>query len=329
MANNVVLTNIDYTYPGKLSEQVLIDPAINAPDIQSLFTVRTGIAYKEQLNTAAQLGKILKGGQGCNSVVTGDPVNITNRTLETCEWEFYLEQCADVFNSTILGEVARMGFDRWNLVGNQLGKVIESLVSDSLHSDLFRTLSFGDTSSGDPYYNACDGLWTVLFAGAASYEVTAVNDNITTLSASDTAGYLLALFEGADILLKQLPANQKAFYVTGNVYEKLMQHYEDVAADGGFTQREENGVLQLRYRGIPVIHFYAWDNWIDVDNLGTNVRILYTTPANHVIGLEDGATSAFDFWYDKADKYNKIRGSFKLGYNYVHNKLQAISYGNI
>jgi hypothetical protein len=131
-------------------------------------------------------------------------------------------------------------------------------------------------------------------------------------------------------VLKQLPADQKRFFVTGNVYESLMAYYENNANSGGFVEREEDGVMRLFYRGVPVIPLYAWDDWISTDNLGNNVRILYTTPENHVIGVQEAATIGNTrFWFDPNTNLNKIYSRFKLGYNYVFSKLQAVSYGNV
>lgn len=329
--SNVLNPNFDYTYDGKLSTEVFIQPAVQNPDITSLFRVVPGINFKQQFNITTPLGKVMKGAQGCGvPVVTGDPVNIENRTVEVCDWEMYLEQCHDTFQATIMGELLRANVNEPDLVGTQLGSIIGGMVRDTISRDIFRIFSFGDTASGDPYYNKCDGLWPKLIAGAASYDVTAVNTSISSLAAADIKTEFQNLWTGADIILKQLPNNQKNFYVTGNVYESLMGYYEGNANAGGFVTREENGVQQLFYRGVRVIPLYAWDNWIDTDNLGNNVRILYTTPMNHIIGVQEARTMGDTrFWYDPNTNYNKIRARFKLGYNYLHGKLQAISYGNV
>ena len=328
---NVINPNFDYTYDGDLSTEVFIQPAVNHPDILQVFRVLNGINYKQQINITTPLGKVMKGSQGCGTpTVTGDPVNITNREVAVCDWELYLEQCHDTFQATVLGELLRNNVNEPDLVGTQIGNLIQGMVRDAISRDIFRVFSFGDTSSGDPYYNNCDGLWTKLFAGAASYAVTAVNTNITSLAAADIKTEFKNLYTGAEIILKQAPANMKRFFVTGNVYESLMDYYETNANAGGFVAREENGVMNLYYRGIQVVPLYAWDDWIAADNLGNNVRILYTMPENHVVGVQEGRTMGDTrFWYDPNTNYNKIRARFKLGYNYVHDKLQAISYGNV
>ena len=333
MANNTVLTNFDYTYDGILATDVLYKPAVMNPDTMSLFRVRPGIKSKLQLHMINPLGKIVKGDQGCGTKsVTGDAVSLTNRTLEVCTMETYLEQCADVFEGTVYESALRSGVDINDLTGTGIQTIIQNIVLQSLQREVFRIFSFGDTTSpaGDPaYYGMCDGLWSRLFAGEASYAVTKV-DTIASHTPATVQGYFKNLYEGAPILLKQMAPGQKGFYVTGNIYEALVSAYESTTESGGFVIRTENGVQSISYRGIPVNVFYAWDNWIASDNLGNNSRILYTTQENHVIGIEEASNqSRTKIYFDEDDELLKVKAKFKLGYNYVHDELQAISYGNV
>ena len=59
--SNVLNPNFDYTYDGKLSTEIFIQPAVQNPDITSLFRVVTGINYKQQFNITTPLGKVMKG----------------------------------------------------------------------------------------------------------------------------------------------------------------------------------------------------------------------------------------------------------------------------
>lgn len=336
---NTLNPNFDYTYDGVLATQLFYDPIVSHPDIRQLFTVRR-VRFKEQLPIVAALGKVLQGAQGCGTLsTTADAVNITNRTIETCPGEFYLEQCADTFEQTVLDEAQRTGESWYDMLGTPLGRAVQRVINDSAAQDVFRVFSFGDTTSpaGDPsYYGWCDGMWTRLFAGESSYAVKKV-DSISTLDQSDgtrALDYLRNLHEQADIVLKQIPESRKRFFVTGNVYENLMTTYENLASTGGgLTAKIENGVTSLMFRGIPVVPVYAWDKWIDIDNLGNNTRIIYTTPENHVAGLLDpgvgGSQVTFRQWFDPNTNYNKFFGRFHIGYNYIHDELQAISYGNV
>ena len=104
--SNVINPNFSYTFPGNLTSEIFLEPAVQHPDLLSVFRVITGVNYKQQLNIGRILGKVLKGAQGCGTLTrTADPVEVFNRELEVCQWEMYLEQCYDTFQQTILGEV--------------------------------------------------------------------------------------------------------------------------------------------------------------------------------------------------------------------------------
>lgn len=263
---------------------------------------------------------------------TGSVSDITDREIEVVELEMYLEQCYSAFENTILEEATRSGLDVADLSGTDIQSIINELISSALTTDFFRVLSFGDSGSVSDYYDAMDGIWTKLIAAeAAGSEVKKIAD-ITALNQTDGSralDYMRSMYSGADIVLKQLPASEKKFFVTGNVYENLMETYEDAGMEnGGLVQRVENGVESLRFRGIDVVPVYAWDAHIAADSLGNPVRILYTTPDNHVIGVENANDrNAFRVKYDDDIDTMKYRGKFKLGYNFVHGGFSMYAIG--
>jgi hypothetical protein len=336
MASNVLLTDFDYVYPGQLATNVLIKPALEHPDALQLFRVLTGIRSKRVLHLVNQLGKTVKGAQLCGNtrVPTGEGVSITNRTLEVDKLELYLEQCYDVFENTVMEELLKTGVEEADLSGTVIQGIINELIATNLKSEFFRLFSFGDKDSGiNDYYNSVDGLWPTLIDAATTYEVQREAD-ITALSQTvgeRTFDYLRTIHENAPILLKQVPNNQKKFYVTGKMYENLMTTYEDTdMAAVGITARVENGVMSLMFRGIDVVPVYAWDQWIEADGLGNNCRMLYTSTDNHVIGIENASDrDAYRVRLDEDLDIMKYRAKFKLGYNFVFGDFTVIKIGNV
>jgi hypothetical protein len=143
--------------------------------------------------------------------------------------------------------------------------------------------------------------------------------------------YLRELWEGAPLILRQIPPARRVFAVTENVFNNLLQTYQDKTLDGGgLLLLTENGRQALSFNGVPVVAFPSWDADIEADSLGNNVRILYTTLENHVIGIDATSDdSKYMIWVDEyTDEYN-IRMKYKMGYQYILSDLQAISYGNI
>jgi hypothetical protein len=330
--STLIGTDFDYTYNGKETTDIFINPSIMTPEVQSLFTVLPGVKSSQQLSLLSAPTKIVKAYSGCSETwtATGAKTSVTNRTLTTAEMEVRLDWCKDDFDNTILENLLASGTGA-NDATPQVKSLIQNIVLDGMRQDNFRMLSFGSTSGG-VYYNPYNGLWPTLIAGESTYEVTKV-DSISALN--QTVGtraldYFQALFEESPIYLKQMAVNEKAFYVTGNVYDNYLKTLETLNSSEGGWKATQDGILRPSYRGIPIYGFYEWDNWIEADTLGNNTRILYTTPKNHVVGTEKLTDSkGLSIWYEKKDRTVYVDAQFKMGYQYRHDALQAISYGNV
>lgn len=335
---DIVTVNFDYTYNGKESTDLIFCPSVQVPALQQLFTIRTGIKCKEQIALTGYLSKIVKAYSTCDRTLTGTGIDWENQTLEVAELEFWIEQCKDTFECTILGELLPDGVQSFEL-GSTIRGWITNLIKDALARDNFRIISFGDTTSVSTDYNQLDGLWAKLIAGETGYCVTKV-DSIGTgaLAAGAALTYLRNLYQGTatatvPIQLKQVENNMKYFAVTGSIYENLLTSYESNTtgsdAQFGMLQKGPQGFLQ--FRGIDIYPIYAWDEaLLDTANplFGTvSHLILYTTKMNHVVGMarasDQGAVSQ---WYEKKDRKYYFEGNYKMGYNYICCDLQAISY---
>ena len=88
--------NLDYTYPGKLSTEVFLNPALQSPEIQSLFDVRSDVRNKEQINIAGPFDRFVLADDGnCNQSPQPDKVNLLIVTgkqgLEKPQLRVYLD----------------------------------------------------------------------------------------------------------------------------------------------------------------------------------------------------------------------------------------------
>ena len=326
---DVLGLDFDYTYPGKLSTDVFVKPSIDTPDL-SIFRILTDIQSKQQLNLRNNLSKIVKAYSGCGDrTVTGTGLNITNRTLEVTELEMFVTECKDALETSVFEAGLNAGIERNDLTNTFVNQFITDMTTDALRRDLFRIFSFGDTASGSADYSMLDGLWTRLIAGVATYDVKRIGGDISgALSAGDGVNLLQQNYVGAEIILKQVPNDQKAFLVTGTIFENVQASYES-SVNG--TERQftmlTDGVDGLKYRGIPLIPIYAWDSAIEADELGAPNRILYTELDNHVIGVNRASDlDRVDAWYDRDTRFYKIEAQMRLGYNYVFGGLTTISY---
>lgn len=344
---SVVEDSFNYTYDGQLSTDLIYKPTVSVPDITRVFTVRQGVRSKQQLLLAGFLSdKIIKTYQGCKGMelTSTEQANIFNRTLEVTQLEVLLEQCADTFDETILEEWKNLGVTSESIEGTQFQTILLKLLIDAMGRGLFRIFSWGDTTALSADYNQLDGLWTRLIASesvpsespvtAGAYCGVRVND-ITALT--QTAGqraidYLRTLWEAQSSILRQIPASEKAFFVTPNIIDNLATYLEERSGVDVAIQYLENGKPSYTFRGVPIVEVTAWrDHLEDPDNpyFGSiNTTILFTTPKNHIIGLSSAAAQReTKLWYSWDKNVNYVKALPEMGYNYAHCDLQVFSYG--
>lgn len=328
MSDVVLNANLNYTWNGEVPREVFLDPTVQTPDIQNLFTIQQRVKSKWQIHTAAALNKVTKADDGCGLSDTGTGIDITNTTLEVADLEIYLTQCADVFKDEVWETSLRTGTAINDLSGTDIQRnIIQPLISDVAARDMFRILSFGDTGSGDPDINQLDGLWTKMIAGVASYCVQQSSVSFgATLTDGEALSGLKASYEEAAIVLKQKSNTEKAFYVTGSVFENYQASLETKEGTEAGWKVIQDGVQRLYYRGIEVIPVYAWDETIAADGLSNPHRILYTTKANHIAGFDVSRDAmSIKTWYSDDDDIMKYLTRYKMGYQYIHCDLQIIT----
>ena len=330
---SVVTTDFDYTYDGQIATEVLYKPSVLTPDITQLFKVITGIKNKYQLTLGPVLSNVVKQYSGCEVRTASSGVALTNRTLTVNELEVFVEECKDTWENTIYEQFLASGVDANDIgASDVIRTIIDTIVIDAMRRDNFRLFSFGNPNSSDANINSMTGMWTRLFAGVQDSYCVKRQDNIAVLNQTEgtrAIDYFRNLIEGAPIILKQIPRNEKALFVTGNVYENFQTNLENADQNANGVQLVTKGDSgMILYRGIEVIPIYAWDDAISVYSLGNASRILYTWKQNHVIGVDRTADQgAVRGWYEKKDRKYFIEGQYKMGYNYVHCDLSSVSYG--
>lgn len=336
-------TNFTYTYPGILTTEVFFKPVEDSPAISDLAIIDQGISYKKQYNVLPQMSKILKPYAGCARTYDGTQ-EITNKTLQTAEFEANLQWCKDDFTNALTNsynylsqELLKNGIDSFDPSGTPVATMINRLIDEALRQDVFRRICFADTASSSADFDTIDGIWTQLVgdAGTAStycVKKASVSLGTAALSAGEALTALEAVYIESTNLLKAVPSNKKAFFVTGSVWDN---YFNSLAANGAVTEQAFSnlvkGVSSLTYKGIPVIPVRIWDTMLeDADNpLNATTRhlILYTTKDNHIVGVENsGDLNKVEGYYDRKDRKYYFEADMKFGYMYLHCDLQTIAY---
>lgn len=345
-AVSILETNLGYTWNGVLSQEVFFKPTLSTPAIADIFTVDLGSSFQKQYHIAPNMDKVLKPYTGCGQAVTGSAYDITSKRIQLKPFQMHEGFCKDDFTNLLTGAYNQLAQD-WLKTGNAsydpagtpIDRMITDALKDALRRDVWRRISFGDTTSSDLDYNQIDGLWQSLIdqSGASNYCVFASKTNFGTGALSATAAYneLIAIFKGSSNLLKEqgIDKGKGRFLVTRSVWENL---YDTYTGTGAVTElafkNAQDGLGNLTFRGIPVIPITIWDDFLaEADNpltATTRHLIAFTVKENHILGVENTADlDKIESWYEMKDQKRYYRANMTMGFlGAIHCDLTTISY---
>lgn len=345
-AVSVLETNLNYTWNGVLSTDLFFKPTISSPALSDIFMIDLGASDKKRYHIAPVMNKVLKPYSGCDQAVTGSSFDITSKVIQLKPFEMYEKFCKDDFTNQLTGsynvlaqEWLKTGTDSFDPAGTPIDKMIIKLLKDALRRDIFRRVSFGDTTSASADWNQIDGLWQSLIdqSGASNYCVQRVGAALGTgtLAAGTAQAYFENIFNNSSDLLKDysIDSGRGQFLVTRSVWEN---YYTTLAASGAVTEAAfenlQKGITRLTFRGIPVVNVNLWDDQLkDATNpLSATTRhlIAYTVKDNHVLGVENNSDlDKIDSWFEKKDNARYYRSNMTMGFlGAIHCDLTSISY---
>ncbi|HET6224659.1 MAG TPA: hypothetical protein VFF27_00175 [Bacteroidia bacterium] len=328
MAN--ILGTSGLTYGGKETMDVLIKPSFQDPKLSTIFRVMTDIQSTQKLYLLNPTSYLTQTYSSCGLPTASTGVNITQKVLTTSPLQVYTNECADVFTSTIFETWKKSGADMNDLSGTEAAKIIEKITMDAVVRDAYRIACFGNTSLSDTRYTMLNGMWKLIFDNVESYCIDRVEylpDG--TLAAGNALTYLTNLYNNCDNELAAVPEGDKHFLVTTQLYNNLIASYESAA---GYTELQfrnlTNGQKLVQFRGIDVVPQRAWTTYINSDFSNSNPhRIVYTTKDNWVLGVEkESDMTTFRNWYSMDDDLYKTLLRYRMGVQFVHCGLTAVSY---
>ena len=345
-AVSILETNLNYTWNGVLSTELFFKPTLSSPALADIFTIDLGAADKKRYHIAPVFNKVLKPYTGCDQAVTGSSFDITSKSIQLKPFEMYEGWCKDDFTNQLTGsynvlaqEWLKTGIASFDPAGTPIDRIIVDGLKDALRRDIFRRVSFGDTTSSNADYNQIDGLWQSLIdqSGASNYCVYRYGSALGTgtLAAGTAQTYLAGIFNNSSNLLKEqaIDGGKGKFLVTRSVWENL---YDSYAATGAVTEQafknQTNGLPNLTFRGIPVVPVTIWDDQLADSNnpLSSTTRhlIAFTIKDNHILGVENNADlDKIDSWFEKKDNKRYYRANMTMGFlGAIHCELTTISY---
>ena len=345
-AVSILETNLNYTWNGVLSTELFFKPTLSSPALADIFTIDLGASDKKRYHIAPVFNKVLKPYTGCDQAVTGSSFDITSKYIQLKPFEMYEGWCKDDFTNQLTGsynvlaqEWLKTGTASFDPAGTPIDRIIVDGLKDALRRDIFRRVSFGDTTTSNADYNQIDGLWQSLIdqSGASNYCVYRYGSALGTgtLSAGTAQTYLAGIFNNSSNLLKEqaIDGGKGKFLVTRSVWENL---YDSYAATGAVTEQafknQTNGLPNLTFRGIPVVPVTIWDDQLADSNnpLSSTTRhlIAFTIKDNHILGVENNADlDKIDSWFEKKDNKRYYRANMTMGFlGAIHCELTTISY---
>lgn len=332
-AVSILETNLNYTWNGVLSTDLFFCPTIGSPALADIFTIDLGAADKKRYHIAPNMNKVLKPYTGCGQAVTGSSFDITSKYIQLKPFEMFEKWCKDDFTDQLTGsynvlaqEWLKTGTESFDPAGTPVDRMIMKLLKDALRRDIFRRVSFGDTTSASADWNQIDGYWQSLIdnSGASNYCVyrSGAALGIGTLAAGTALAYFEAIYNGSSDVLKDyaISSGRGRFLVTRSVWEN---YYTSLAANGAVTEQAftnlVKGIDNLTFRGIPVIPIGLWDDQLkDATNpLSATVRhlISFTVKDNSILGVENTADlDKIDSWFEKKDNVRYYRSNMIMGF---------------
>lgn len=337
--------NLTYTYPGRLDLDLIKPIRIGTPAFSDLFTIIQGVRCGDYLHYIQPLTSALSKADGsCNPTYTQSG-SITDKQLITGQFALNHAFCADEFAvvcNALVEKYTGMGVDFYELQPN-LQSIIFEQELEAMNYDLWKVMFFGDNSLGSGstnIYSIIDGVLTKFRDNEAAYCVEPVVNSLpktatSTLNADVARDTLRALWGSADIRLKAMQDSQKAFWVTGSMWENYYDSLINNCCVEGSWRLSQDGATDLYYRGIKLIPLWFADDTLGAaSNVDSNpfygeVRhfAIYTAKNNHYMGVErtsdlDNLTMCFDCRTNET----LIKGRFRAGYNFVQCNLIAWAY---
>lgn len=341
---DVLQSNISHSYAGKeLIDELFYQPEELAPSLSEMYRFVPVVGDKVNVYLPNKLRKILRKYTTCGFSAAGGTTTIADKTLSVEKVKVNAEECVDTWDDTIFAEIMKTGVNRDDLSGTLIDEIIRTQYVKGLKSDIHRAVWFADANDADNDWNQFDGFITLMVDNSATIGTSRfINMDSTSYESADALasngalGLLRQIWENQTAELRDLPANEKIFYVTNTVLDNYRTTLESQSNVAG-QMLIEDGRTRFYFRGVEVMAVPEWDsNLADSTNphytgsllsIGSNL-IVYGAKANFVFG-SDVAAGENEIKVRYADDDNekmKVTTKFKLGVQIIHYELVAIAY---
>lgn len=310
---NLITTSL--TFEQEIAERLFLQPLFVQKSALEIFEVMTNVRSSQKLQKFSSVEKITKAHSAGFSGSTGS--TLTQRTISVARVEAEVEQDAETFFNTIMGELLKLGTAKDDLTDTLLQEIVASIMMKGIDRDWQRQIWLADTASGSTDYNIYDGIFKQLASLPGGNKIVFPAGAIATDGA-------VAEFEklkdiASDELLEQRA--DTVLLVSRSVADNYRASLRSGGTEAAFSNLQ-SGTPSLSWDGFEVIEMANWDTHISADALATDVhRVVMTVKSNIVIATDFGANSGAEFWYDMNDQVNRFRLGYVAGTNYKNDEL--------
>lgn len=319
------------------------DEANNVPALSDWYRYVPVVGDSVNIYQPQNLKKILRKYSTCGFSAAGGVTTITDKTLTVSKIKANVEECVDTWDGTIFNEFMKTGVDRNDLSGTMIDEIIMRQFKNAIKSDVHRIAWFADANDADSDWNQLDGWITNFLDNSASIGASRFIDMDSTsfessdvLASNGALGLLRQMYENQTAVLRAVPNNEKAFYVTNTIIDNYATTLENQGNSEG-QRLIQSGVTTYFFRGIELKAVPEWDtNLADSTNphytgsglsIGSNL-IVYTAKDNLQFGsdVSDPNAELKARYADDDDEKMKLITKFKLGTQTLHHEYVVVAY---
>ena len=250
------LTN-NLTYDGT-DKGYIFQPIINPNSTLSEFAFYPEVTGKMKIPKVGSITKTAQDGGDCGFEATGS-MTISDQAFALNAVKHNIEICKNDIKNTYAAKTFSMNDPEQDLTGDDVYDAILEQVFLGVNRDMMDIVWFGDTGTAtlEDYLEQADGFFKAIDAAITMNvpaDVTGASATTGALATDEALTILDYLYTNAPSQLKQLPKNQRRFYISGSLYDNLESSLSgtdtSVTNLNIFPQDILGGVDVLSFKGV-------------------------------------------------------------------------------